>query len=104
MMTWGVDKLMARWILESGILPRYKFFYNQSMFAAFDSEIRDAWFKNVRENYPLWILYGGELKIELYEFFPPFDDAELEKLIEEKYIFKGEVSLTAQDLKLYRLK
>ena len=104
LMMWGIDKLMARWILESGILPRYKFFYNQSMFAAFDSEIRTAWFKNVRENYPLWILYGGELKIELYEFFPPFDDAELEKLIEEKYIFKGEVSLTAQDLKLYRLK
>ena len=103
-MTWGISGCMARWVLETDMRPRDRFFYNQAHFTALDPSVRVEWFDKVTSDYPLWILYGGKLTRKAPEIFIPPEDFDLEKILEEKYVFKGEVALKAQTVRLYRLK
>lgn len=102
--TWGLSGYISRWILETGIKPRNRFFFNQKAFGMLDPNVRKEWFDGVTSNYPLWILYGGKLKVESLFIFIKLEDSEVENLLAEKYILKGEIPLEAQTLKLYRLK
>ena len=102
--TWGLSGYICRWVLETDMKPRNRFFFNQKAFGMLDPNVRKEWFDGVTSDYPLWILYGGELKKESPFIFIKLEDSEVENLLSKKYVFKGEISLEAQTLKLYRLK
>ena len=102
--TWGLSGHISRWILETDIKPRNRFFFNQKSFGMLDPNVRQEWLDGVKNEHPLWILYGGKLKKESPFIFIKLDDSEIENFLEEKYVFKGEVQTHSQDLKLYRLK
>ena len=101
--TWGHSGSVARWILETGIKPRDRFFYNQTALSPMDPTIRNGCLARIKQDYPLWILYGYELDKEALFIFVSLKDEELERLLEDKYVYKGEVSIGVQTLKLYRL-
>lgn len=103
-MTWELSGNMARWILETDMRPASRFFYNQRGLSKLDPSVRKEWFEDVEKNNTLWILYGGKLKTKALSILTSPEDADVEKLLSEKYVYRGEVSLYSQDLKLYRLK
>ena len=78
---------------------------NNGELAKLDPAVRQEWFGNVRNDPPLWILYGTAPGRKPGE--PPktsMEDEELEQLLAEKYSLRGEVYVYPQMLKLYRLK
>lgn len=102
---WATFCTGSHWILQTDMLPRERFFMNNGELSKIDPAIRQEWFDNVRNDPPLWILYGTAPDRKPGE--PPktaMEDAELEQLLAEKYLFKGEVYVYPQMLKLYRLK
>lgn len=102
--TWRGGVNTSVWCLITDMKPRCRFFNNQSALSIMDPIVRQEWFDNVTKDYPLWILYGGKLKRESRFILTTPEDADVKKLLAEKYICKGEVDFGLQTLKLYRLK
>ena len=103
--TWGDYCNAPHWVIYADMKPREREFFLNSINGKIDPAIRKEWFDNVRKDYPLWILYGTDPSRKPGE--PPktpTEDGELEQLLEEKYLFKGEVYIFPQMMKLYRLK
>lgn len=109
--TWGRSGFVARWILITEINSRERFFGYIKSFGDVDPSIRKGWFKSVKENPPLWVLYCWK-KNELYTIdkdsvelkFLSNKDAELEKFLQEKYTLKRLDDISSYIVKLYRLK
>lgn len=109
--TWGRGGFIAEWTLTTGLQSREKFFGYIKSFGETDPSIRETWFRHVNENPPLWILYCW-LKVENDEKYKDSiivkylgnKDAELERLLAEKYSLAGEEHISSQVMKLYRLK
>lgn len=102
---WGDYCNTPHWIIYTDMKPREREFFLNSFHGEVDPLLRKEWFDNVRKDYPLWILYGTDPDRKPGE--PPktpTEDSELEQLLEEKYLFKGEVYIRPQIMKLYRLK
>lgn len=102
---WSNFCTSSHWLLRTDMKPRERLFMNNAQLANADPALRKEWFDNLRKDYPLWILYGFDLERKTEK--PPeqrTDDAELEKLLEEKYSLKGETYIFPQIMKLYRLK
>lgn len=109
---WGESLSMGRFILETGIKPRCRFFGNVEMFfGKSDPAVIDEWIQNVQSDYPKWIVYGalekeytGE-KMSHFEYnFRRQRNLRVEEILSEKYIFTDEVELYGQIVKLYRLR
>lgn len=109
--TWGRGGFIANWILITNMPSREKFFGYIKSFGDVDPSIRKNWFKSVKENPPLWILYCWK-KNELYTInkdsvertFLSNKDAELETLLREKYELRAMEEISLQIVKLYRLR
>ncbi|MCR5834375.1 MAG: hypothetical protein K6G55_06995 [Selenomonadaceae bacterium] len=103
--TWGHYCTAPHWVLRTGIKSRERLFFLNGTFGQIDSAFRAEWFNNIRNNPPLWIVYGvtyekqdnGELKAV-------DTDGELDKLLTEKYSLKGMTYIFPQIMKLYRLR
>ena len=103
--SWGDYCTTPHWVIYTDMKPREREFFNNSYHGFVDPAIRKEWFDNVRNDPPLWILYGTSPDRKPGE--PPktvAEDAELEQLLAEKYSLRGEVYVYPQMLKLYRLK
>lgn len=97
---WANFNIGSHWILRTDMMPRERLFRNNSPDSRIDPRLREEFFNNLRRDYPLWILYGSESQL-------PDDstnDPELEQLLAEKYLLKGEAFIFPQTMKLYRLK
>ncbi len=102
---WGEYCTTPHWVIYTDIKPRERLFMNNSRLAKIDPAFRKEWFDNIRKDYPLWILYGTAPNRKSGEpIKTQAEDAELEQLLKEKYLFKGEVYVWPQMMKLYRLK
>ncbi len=98
---WGNFCTGSHWILQADMKPRERFFMNNTLLMKIDPKIRKEFFGNIRQDYPLWILYG----VTFNRKHEPFDsDKEFEQLLAEKYQLKGEVYIYPQTMRLYRLK
>lgn len=102
---WADYCTTPHWLLYTGMKPRERLFMNNTHLTTIDPQLREEWFRHVREDYPLWILYGTTI------YRPPgvlpnklTEDSELEKLLAEKYSFKGRVYIPPQMMNLYRLR
>lgn len=109
--TWGRGGFIAKWTLTTGLRSREKFFGYIKAFGETDPSIRETWFRHVKENPPLWILYcwlevetDATLKDSILVKYLGNKDAELERLLAERYTLRGEVLIYGQVMKLYRLK
>ena len=103
--SWGDYCTTPHWVIYADMKPREREFFHNSSHGRIDPAIRQEWFGNVRNDPPLWILYGTAPGRKPGE--PPktsMEDEELEQLLAEKYSLRGEVYVYPQMLKLYRLK
>ncbi|MBE8953622.1 MAG: hypothetical protein SR1Q7_10850 [Quinella sp. 1Q7] len=111
LVTWGRGGFIAELTLTTGLQSREKFFGYIKAFGETDPSIRATWFEHVEENPPLWILYCW-LKVEtdstrkdsILVKYLGNKDAELERLLAERYTLRGEALIYGQVMKLYRLK
>lgn len=97
---WANFNTGSHWILRANMIPRERLFMNTGQCARLDPSLRKECLDNLRRDYPLWILYGTDSQL-------PDDsnnDPELEQLLAEKYLLKGEGFIFPQMMKLYRLK
>ncbi len=102
---WGDVSTTPHWLLHTGMKPRERLFMNNTRLTRIDPAFRKEWFDNVRKDYPLWILYGTDPNRKPGEpIKTQAEDAEVEQLLKEKYLLKGEVYIFPQMMKLYRLK
>ncbi len=101
---WGTYNTGSHWILQADMPPRERLFMNTSQCAKMDPKLRQEYFGNLRRDYPLWILYGTSPDRKPGEPPSSTEDAELEQLLAERYLLKGEVFIYPQMMKLYRLK
>ena len=101
---WGNFCTGSHWILQADMPPRERLFMNTSQCAKMDPQLRQEYFGNLRRDYPLWILYGTAPNRKPNAPPSSTEDAELEQLLAEKYLLKGEVYIFPQNMKLYRLK
>ena len=107
---WGESLSIGRFILETGIKPRCRFFGNiQMFFGKSDPAVIDEWISNVRGDYPKWIVYGA-LDKEFSGVEPNFFERNfrlqrnprVEEILAEKYIITDETKLYGQTVRLYR--
>lgn len=110
-MIWGEGFQMSHWILETGIMPRCRFFGNIKAFATVDPNVKREWFENARNDLPKWIIYSAPEKELLDEEMPTWmksfrinRDADVEELLKEKYSIEAGMETYLDLLFLYRLK
>ena len=103
-MTWGLNAGVACWSLKTGLLSRSRFFGNLSALGRIDPNIRQEWLQNFYADPPLWFLYGGKLLRKSNSILITPKDLQVERILDEKYIYKGEATVGLQKMKLYRLK
>lgn len=98
---WGNFCTGSHWILQADMKPRERFFMNNTLLMKVDPKLRKEFFGNIRQDYPLWILYGVTFG---KEHRPLDSDSEFEQLLAEKYRLAGEMYIYPQKMRLYRLK
>ena len=110
-MFWGEGFLASHWILVTDIYPRCRFFGNTKAFASIDSNVKREWLDLARANLPLWIIYNAPVSEfddneanEWVKAFRSNRDADVESLLEEKYILADDTELYFASFRLYRLK
>ena len=110
-MIWGEGLQMSHWILTTGIFPRCRFFGNIKAFANVDPNVKREWLDVTRANPPKWIIYSapamefrGEEMISWEKFFRTNRNADVEQLLQEKYILVDGMESYVDSLLLYRLK
>ena len=102
---WGDHNTTPHWLIYADMQPRERLFMNNGNLINVDRAMWTEWFGNVTSKPPLWILYGVTCEKNPDGEFKALDsDAELERLLAEKYSFKGETFIFPQIMKLYRLK
>ena len=102
---WGNHYSTPHWILVTDMKPTERFFMNNSSTSRLDPRQKEEWLRHVREHSTLWILYGvPKVKKKFYDAGDHLDDPDVEQLLAEKYILRGEILIYDQVMKLYRLK
>ena len=102
---WGNHFSTSHWILITDMKPRERFFMNNPVLALVDPAQKDEWLRNVKKSPPLWILYSiNETPKNFYLPDEHRPDPDVEKLLAEKYVLRGETLIYDQVMKLYRLK
>lgn len=102
---WGDHNTTTHWIIYADMKPRERLFMNNGFLINVDRALWTEWFGNVTSNPPLWILYGTRPERKPGE--PPrlpHELPEIEQFLSAKYNLKGQVQLSRQVMKLYRLK
>lgn len=111
-MFWGEGFLASHWILATGIFPSCRFFGNVKAFANVDPNIKLEWLETAHNNPPQWIIYNapaseftGNYPDDWTKHFRANRDADVERLLREKYILADEMWASYQNyFRLYRLK
>ena len=110
-MIWSEGTQASHWILITGIFPRCRFFGNIKAFANVDANVKREWLENVRADFPKWIIYcahesefSGDYPDDWTKHFRQNRDADVERLLQERYNLSGEAEIYMDSMKLYRLK
>ena len=110
-MIWGEGTHVSHWILMTGIYPCCRFFSNVKAFANVDPNVKREWFEIFRNNFPQWIIYSahegefsGDYPDDWTKHFRQNRDADVERLLQERYNLAGETETYQNYFRLYRLK
>ncbi|MBR2774023.1 MAG: hypothetical protein IKD73_03425 [Selenomonadaceae bacterium] len=102
---WGDHNTTTHWIIYADMKPRERLFMNNAFLIKVDRDLWIEWFNNVTSNPPLWILYGTRPDRKIGELPRlPHELPEIEQFLADKYSLRGQVKLSDQMMKLYRLK
>lgn len=107
---WGEGTHVSHWILTTGITPRCRFFGNIKAFAKVDPNVKREWLEVARNDSPQWIIYSvveseftGDYYDDWEKNFRQNRDADVENLLQEKYILVEETMTYQNFFRLYRL-
>ena len=110
-MIWGEGTHVSHWILTTGIYPRCRFFGNVKVFATVDPNVKREWLAVARDNPPQWIIYSapvseftGDYPDDWTKHFRQNRDADVERLLQERYNLVDETETYSDSFRLYRLK
>ena len=110
-MIWAEGLHASHWILTTGIYPRCRYFGNVKAFATVDPNVKQEWFEVARANTPQWIIYSasvsefvGDEEDEWIKAFRTNRDADVERLLQERYNLVDETETYLDSFRLYRLK
>ena len=110
-MMWGESFPLCHWILLTGIVPRCRFFGNVKAFANIDPNVKREWLETARNKPPHWIIYvthtaefTGDYPENWTRHFRQNRDADVERLLHERYNLAGEAEVYQDAFRLYRLK
>ncbi len=110
-MIWAEGLHASHWILVTGIYPRCRFFGNVKAFANVDPNVKREWLDVARANPPQWIIYSapvseftGDYPDDWTKHFRQNRDADVERLLQERYNLVDETETYLDSFRLYRLK
>lgn len=110
-MIWSEGFIASHWILTTGIFPCNRFFDNVKAFAKVDPNVKREWLEVARDNPPQWIIYSapvsefiGEEVDEWKKAFRTNRDADVERLLQDRYNLEAEMETYGDSFLLYRLK
>ena len=110
-MIWAEGLHASHWILITGIMPRCRFFGNVKAFATVDPNVKREWLEVARANPPQWLIYSapvsefvGNEEDEWIKAFRTNRDADIERLLQERYNLADETETYLDSFRLYRLK
>ena len=110
-MIWGAGTHVSHWILITGIYPRCRFFGNVKAFANVDPNVKREWLEVARTNPPQWIIYSapvseftGDYPDDWTKHFRQNRDADVERLLQERYNLVDETETYQNFFGIYRLK
>ena len=109
-MIWGEGTQVSHWVLETGIVPRCRFFGNVRAFSKMDPAVKAEWLNNARHNPPRWIIYcvykgefTGKYKDDWTKHFRTNRDADVERVLDD-YELVDETEFYQGAFRLYELK
>ena len=110
-MIWGEGTHVSHWILTTGIYPRCQFFGNVKAFAHVDPNVKREWLAVARANPPQWIIYSapvseftGDYPDDWTKHFRQNRDADIERLLQERYNLVDKMETYQNFFGIYRLK